>query len=229
MKEEIEEIKKERNGEMMAFPWMGIILLLIAILGFCSFGRVSLLIKLVCVTLVGGWYNLLLLGIAIYGIFLIVQHQPIHFLKEKYMWIYIILFCLLLLSHIDILENMTNIDTKNFKFVEDTQFVVENYVDNILSLWEIGNPNLTSNLGGGVLAALCSSILVSFLTDTWAIVALILIILFGIWTFIRVPIKKKFKKVENEEEETSVELTEDKEQEEELQTEEQEEQKEEEE
>lgn len=188
------EIKKENDYGRTSFSWMGVILLLFSILGYCSFGRVSLLIKLVCATLVGNWYNLLLLGIAIYGVFLIVQNQRIHFFKEKYMWIYGIVFSLLLLSHINVLKSMNSIDVNHFSFVEDTRFVVENYVDNIFSLWDVGSPNLSSNLGGGVLSALLSSILVSIFTATWATVILIVVIIFAFWTFIRIPIKKKFKK-----------------------------------
>lgn len=196
-----EEVKKEVNQEREEFPWFGILLLIIAILGYCYFGRVSLLIKLVCATLVGDWYNLLLLAIAIYGIFLIVQHQPIHFLSEKYVKIYIIILSLLLLSHISVLKNMSTVDTDHFSFVEDTRLVVENYVDNIFNSWEAGHSNLPSHLGGGVLACLLASILVSALTATWASVLLIIVILFTLWTVIRVPIQKKFKKEQEESEE----------------------------
>ncbi len=59
------EIMKENDYVRVSFPWIGVILLSFSILGYCSFGRVSLLIKLVCATLVGDWYNLLLLVVAI--------------------------------------------------------------------------------------------------------------------------------------------------------------------
>ena len=53
------------------------------------------------------------------------------------MWVYGIIFCLLILSHISVLKDMNSIDTNHFSFAEDTRFVVENYVDNIFSLWDV--------------------------------------------------------------------------------------------
>ncbi len=122
------------------------------------------------------------------------------------MWVYGIIFCLLILSHISVLKDMNSIDTNHFSFAEDTRFVVENYVDNIFSLWDVGSPNLSSNLGGGLLSALLSSILVSIFTATWATVILIVVILTVFWSFIRIPIKRKLKKEKEVQKEAEIEI-----------------------
>lgn len=187
------KIKDEKEEIESFYALLGFLLLIIAFLGGCFFGKVSLFIKMIVAFVVGDWYPIFLFMLLMYGIYLIVVRRPIDFFLEKYIGIYAIVISVLIISQIPFIKNMSSIDIEHFKLIEDTQLVVYRTINNIFNLWELEIFTLNFNLGGGVLAAFFSSLLVCFFTSKGAIAVAIAVIVFSLGTYILSFIKEKKK------------------------------------
>ena len=153
----------------------GILLILIAIIGFCPFGRVSDVIKGFSAFLVGAWWALLLVLVGIAGIFMIIRRKFPNFFTVKLIGLYIIILAILMISHSGYIKNLSSdtLDVNNFKIIENGQTVVVETVNNMLDFATHHGPIQ----GGGIIGAVFASIFVGLLTlDGMVVVAVTLII-----------------------------------------------------
>ena len=118
---------------------MGLALIIITILGFGRFGPVGEAISAFGAFLVGVWYNVLLLGVMITGIYMVIKREKPDFLTSKLIGIYILAIGILIFSHIGYIE-------KNE--LELAQIFKET-IDNFMA-----STKVISNIqGGGILGA----------------------------------------------------------------------------
>ena len=118
---------------------MGLALIIISILGFGRFGLVGEAISAFGAFLVGVWYNVLLLGVMITGIYMVIKREKPDFLTSKLIGIYILAIGILIFSHIGYIE-------KNE--LELAQIFKET-IDNFMA-----STKVISNIqGGGILGA----------------------------------------------------------------------------
>ena len=87
--------RKKRKNEGKKKPsyqieLMGLVLIIISILGFGRFGPVGEAISAFGAFLVGVWYNVLLLGVMITGIYMVIKREKPDFLTSKLIGIYIL-------------------------------------------------------------------------------------------------------------------------------------------
>lgn len=153
----------------------GILLILITIIGFCPFGKVSNVIKGFAAFLFGSWWALLLVFVGIAGIFMIIRRKFPNMFTVKLIGLYIIIIAVLMLSHAGYIRNLASdtLDINNFKIIENGQTVIVETVNNMLSFATEHGPIQ----GGGIIGAFFASILVGLLTlDGMVVVAITLII-----------------------------------------------------
>lgn len=129
----------------------GIILILIAIIGFGSsymnMGIVGKFISAFAVFLVGTWYNILLLAVLITGIYIMVKRKWPVFFTSRLVGLYIFSIGILIFSHINYILDS---DTTSMEVIKET-------INNFLSAI-----NSTATIqGGGILGALFAALFVT--------------------------------------------------------------------
>ena len=145
----------------------GFFLLIAAIVGCCPFGPVADVIKGFSSFLVGTWWAVLLVFVAICGIYMIIKREKPNFLDAKFLGLYIMLIAILILSHTAYLKVLEEIDVNKFDIVDDTWLVMEETVNSVMAFVKSDSGALIpamKNLGGGVIGALFSGIFVALLT-----------------------------------------------------------------
>lgn len=145
----------------------GFFLLIIAIVGCCPFGPVADVIKGFAAFLVGTWWAVLLVFVAICGIYMIIKREKPNFLDAKFFGLYIMVLSILILSHTAYIKVIEEIDVNKFNIVDDTVLVLEKTVNSIMAFVKEDSSALLptmKNLGGGVIGALFSGIFVALLT-----------------------------------------------------------------
>ena len=140
-KKKRKETKKEKSGYQVEL--FGLLLVLIAIIGFIpNTGIVGNFISSFAIFLVGTWYNIILICLSIVGIYMMIKRDKPDFFTSKLIGFYIFLIGILILSHINYIQNT---DLKGFEIITET---VNNFM--------LANTNKT-NLGGGIIGALFST------------------------------------------------------------------------
>ena len=140
-KKKRKEVKKEKSGYQVEL--VGLLLVLIAIIGFIpNTGIVGNFISSFAIFLVGTWYNIILIAISVIGIYMMIKRDKPDFFTSKLIGLYIFILGILVLSHINYIENT---DLKGFEIITET---VNNFM--------LANTNKT-NLGGGIIGALFST------------------------------------------------------------------------
>ena len=128
----------------------GIILLLIAVIGFgnayMNMGIVGKFISSFAAFLVGTWYNVLLLGVLITGIYIIIKRKWPVFFTSRLVGLYLIFIGILIFSH---LNYLTNNDLNSGDVIKET-------INNFLAF----SSGTAIIQGGGMLGALIASLFV---------------------------------------------------------------------
>ncbi len=183
-KKQKKKAKEEKSTNLSELKGFGLVL--IAIIGCCPFGIVADIIKGFAAFLVGTWWAILLVVVGICGIFMIIRRERPDFLNVKFLGLYIMLICALILSHTAYLNHLENIDVKHFQLVKDTTTVVSETIDSVMHFVKSeGNTLISSmsNLGGGVIGAIFSSLFVALLTLDGTIVVSIALMICGFIMF----------------------------------------------
>ncbi len=186
-KKKRKETNKEKTTNLSELKGFG--LLLIAIVGCCPFGPVADIIKGFAAFLVGVWWSVLLVFVGICGIFMIIKRARPDFLSMKFLGLYILLLAILILSHTAYLNELTKlkkVDVENFQLMKDTTVVVTETVDSIMGFIKSDANTLissASNLGGGLIGAIFSSIFVALLTLNGTVVVSIFLVICGFMMF----------------------------------------------
>lgn len=151
--------KKQKTNYQAELKGIGLIL--IAIIGFGRFGMVGKLISAFAVFLVGTWFNVLLLGVLIVGIYMMIKRDKPDFFTSKLMGLYIFVIGLLVFSHLDYIINN---DLKDFEMIKET---INNFMASTKTIMNVQ--------GGGVIGAIFSWMFVKMFDTngtkivTWAL------------------------------------------------------------
>ena len=185
--------KKKKNSESKnpnnLAELKGFVILILAIVGCCPFGPVADIIKGFASFLVGTWWAVLLLFVAVCGIYMIIKREKPNFLDIKFLGLYIMLLAILVLSHTSYLNTIESIDVNKFNIIDDTMLVVEETVKSVMNFVQSDSGALIpamKNLGGGIIGAIFSGIFVALLTlngtyfVSWALVVMGFILFTGI-------------------------------------------------
>ena len=136
--------KTDKNNYQVELK--GLLLILVAIIGFGRFGIVGRLISAFGAFLVGTWYNILLLAILIVGGYMMVKREKPNFFTSKLVGLYVFVIGILVFSHLDyIIQN----DLKDFEIIKET---INNFMASTKKIMNIQ--------GGGVIGAIFSILFV---------------------------------------------------------------------
>ena len=138
------EEKKTNKGYQVELT--GLLLILIAIIGFGQFGIVGELITSFAAFLVGTWYNILMALVFIVGIYMMIKREKPDFFTSKLFGLYIFAIGVLIFSHISYVEQN---QLKGFEIIKET---INNF---------IASTQVISNIqGGGIVGSLFSVLFV---------------------------------------------------------------------
>jgi len=138
------EEKKKDTGYQIEL--VGILLILVAIIGFGRFAIVGKGISSFAAFLVGSWFNAFLVVILIIGGYMIVTRKKPEYLTSKLVGLYIIAIGVLIFSHMGYIKNC---GVKDFKLFEAT---INNLMESI--------NNMSNIQGGGIIGAVFSFLFV---------------------------------------------------------------------
>ncbi len=154
----------KKNDSIAAEAW-GVILILIAIMGFGGFGPVGQIIKGFAIFLMGTWYTISLLASFVVGCYLVVKRKFPAFFTLRLIGIYLVILTILVYSH------MTYAIEANLEGNAILQSTIDNYM-------AAGFLNYTANSGGGIVGGIFTILLTSaFAFDGTKIVLVILLIM----------------------------------------------------
>ena len=157
---------------------IGLIVVLIAIIGFCGYGIVGDLIRGFGVFLAGAWYQIILIGMFVCGIYMMVKRELPNFWTSRLIGLYLIFLSILLFSHLSYVTSLS-----------DGIDIFKETLDNFM----ISLKSIDSVDGGGMIGALFSFIFVKLLTVRGAQVVSASLIVFGIILLFNVSIVESFK------------------------------------
>lgn len=137
---------KKNNKNNYQMELKGILLVIIALLGFGSFGVAGKLISAFAAFLVGTWYNILLTAVFVAGGYIIVKREKPNFFTSKLVGIYVFIIGILIFSHLDyIVQN----NLKDFDIIKET---INNFMASTKTMMNIQ--------GGGIIGSLSSILFV---------------------------------------------------------------------
>lgn len=181
--------KKKRNDDnkkpkAYQYELDGLLLILIAVIGFGRYAIIGDLIGNFAVFLVGVYAEVLLFFVMILGIYMIVKRERPNLYKTRLLGLYIIAFTLIMLAHTKFVPNG---DFKIFDVIKET-------VDIFLEAVSKGEYPET---GGGIIGAIFYSIFVKLISTTGTKIAAFVMITSGIIIFTESSIVDLYKKFTN--------------------------------
>lgn len=154
----------KKNDSIAAEVW-GVLLILIAIMGFGGFGPVGQIIRGFAIFLMGTWYTIALLSSFAVGCYLVVKRKFPAFFTVRLVGIYLVILTVLVYSH------MSYALEANLQGNAILQSTIDNYM-------AAGFLNYTANSGGGIIGGIFTILLTSaFAFDGTKIVLVILLIM----------------------------------------------------
>ena len=179
-KKKRKETKKASSGYQVEL--VGILLILIAIIGICEFGIVGNFIKCFSAFLVGEFYNALLAGVAIIGMYMIVKREKPNFFTSNLIGLYILILAVLIIYHVNYVKEF------NLEGIE----ILKETINNLMAFSEGAKI-----YGGGILGALFSIAFVKLFSIEGTRVVSIVLIVCGFIMFTGLSIYDMIKAVNN--------------------------------
>lgn len=159
-KKKRKEEKKASNGYQIEL--VGLLLILIAIIGVCEFGIVGNFTKCFAAFLVGEWYNVLLILVAIIGIYMMIKRDKPNFFVSNLVGLYILILAVLIIYHINYVKEF------NLESVE----IFKETINNLMAF-----SSGAKIYGGGILGAIFSFVCVKlFSLEGTRVVCIVLMI-----------------------------------------------------
>lgn len=93
--------KEEKQVKTYSVELNGLLLILISLIGLFKFGIVGTFLKSVAAFLVGKWFAILFVVLAINGLYMIIKRKKPSLLNSNLIGLYILILALLVLSHLD--------------------------------------------------------------------------------------------------------------------------------
>lgn len=156
----------KKNESYTAELW-GVLLILIAIMGFGSFGPVGNVIKGFAIFLMGTWYVIALLACLVVGAYLIVKRKNPNYFAIRLVGIYMIILALLVYSH---MEYAIKEELVGEAIIKAT---LDNFMDN-------GLVTYTANSGGGIIGGIFTIVFTKCFAFEGTRIVLIVIGLLGL-------------------------------------------------
>lgn len=176
-KKKRKEPEKKETGYQLELVGVGLIVL--AIIGCIpGTGIVGNFVRNFAMFLVGPWYGILLLALITVGIYMIIKRDKPDFFTSKLVGLYIFIVGILLLSHINYLEDT---DLKGWDVVTET-------INSFMS----SSKNM-ANMGGGILGAFFSFVFVSLFEIKGTKIIIWLLLICGVVMFTGVSIHDAIK------------------------------------
>lgn len=138
-KKKTSKSSNKKNESYAAELW-GVLLILIAVMGFGGFGPVGNVIKGFAIFLMGTWYAIVLLACLMTGAYMLVKRKTPKYFTIRLIGLYMILAALLVYSH---MEYALDAKLKGAEIISNT---IDNFMD-------AGIINYTTNSGGGIIGA----------------------------------------------------------------------------
>lgn len=156
----------KKNDSYAAEIW-GIVLILIAIIGFGEFGPVGHFIKGFAIFLTGSWYFIPFVACLIVGCYFMVKRKPPKFLTIRLLGIYLVILALLVYSH---MQYAIEANLEGQAIIETT---INNFMDG-------GVLNYTVNSGGGIIGGIFTVLFTSAVAFEGTRIVLVIILVLGI-------------------------------------------------
>jgi S-DNA-T family DNA segregation ATPase FtsK/SpoIIIE len=180
-KKKRKEEKKPNKGYQVELT--GLLLILIAIIGFGQFGIVGELITAFSAFLVGTWYNVLLVAVFIVGVYMMIKREKPDFFTSKLFGIYIFMIGILIFSHISYVEQN---DLKGFEIIKET-------INNFMASTQV----ISNIQGGGILGSLFSVLFVKLFDIKGTRIVVWAILICGLVMFTGVSIIDMIRAIKN--------------------------------
>lgn len=156
-----------KKNESYAAELWGVILILIAIMGFGSFGPVGNVIKGFAIFLMGTWYAVFLIACLAVGIYMIVKRKNPNYLTVRLIGIYMIILAFLVYSHIEYaIQN-------NLEGEAIIKATIDNFVDR-------GLVSYAANSGGGIIGGIFTILLTKCFAIEGTRIVIFVIAFFGL-------------------------------------------------
>ena len=166
--------KAEKETSPVSYELKGFIVILVALIGLAKFGPVGDFVKGIGAFLVGQWYAIFYILVAIIGIYMVVKGEKPKFFTSKLICLYILILAVLVLSHLDYAE------FKGFEMITKT-------FDNLCAYFE--SPDTINLNGGGILGAIFCAISIALFAKEGATVISWILVVAGIILFTGLSIK----------------------------------------
>lgn len=175
--------KKEENTKSFQYSveLNGLLLILIGVIGFGTFGPVGKIIKNFAIFLMGSWYVVALLGVLLIGIYMIFKRKMPNLFSNRIIGFYFLLIAVLMFSH---LEYAIANELKG-------KVIITTTIDNFMG----ATSHLNSNVGGGIIGALFIVLFTSLFDITGAKITIGVLIVFGFILLFDITIADIFKKI----------------------------------
>lgn len=177
--------KKKKDEATKSFQYSvelnGLLLILIGLIGFGTFGPVGRLIKNFAIFLMGSWYVIILLSVLILGIIMIIRRKLPKMYSTRLIGLYFLIIAILMFSH---LEYAIANELKGKAILSTT-------VDNFMG----ATNSLNSNVGGGIIGALFIVLFTSLLDISGTKIVIVILMIFGLILLFDITIADIFKKI----------------------------------
>ncbi len=161
--------KKKKEETPKSFRYSvelnGLILVLIGLIGFGTFGPVGKIIKNFAIFLMGSWYAVILLVVLILGIYMLIKRKMPNFISNRMIGIYFLMLAILMFSH---LEYAIANELEGKAILQAT-------IDNFMG----ATNSLNSNVGGGIIGGLFIVAFTSLLDVTGTKISIVILAIFG--------------------------------------------------
>jgi len=165
-KKKTSKTSTKKNDSYAAELW-GVLLVLIAIMGFGGFGPVGNVIKGFAIFLMGTWYVVVLLACLLTGVYMLIKRKSPKYFTIRLIGIYMIIIAALVYSHMEyaVKENLDGVK------------IISNTIDTFM---DAGIINYTANSGGGIIGAVFTVALTKCFAFDGTKIVLIVVALLGI-------------------------------------------------
>ncbi len=161
--------KQEKKSLNISVDIIALFLIIIGFVGLGSFGIVGTAIKKVAMFMLGEWWFVILLTILIMGSYMIIKRKLPEFFTSKLLGFYIITIVILVLAHFSFINNYAPKEILNA-----TLGNIKSRVDTMGNSSSILSSGLRSiNIGGGLVGAACSALLMMLFGKPGTIVVLV--------------------------------------------------------
>ena len=131
--------EEKKQGSDMQIVLVGLLLVLLAIIGFGGYGIVGRMIKAFSIFLCGTWYAIFLIGMLLVGGYMMWTRKKVKFYTSKLIGLYIIIIAILMFSHTSYIKDT---DLKDMEIINQT-------VNNFLAATKV----VADAEGGGIIGA----------------------------------------------------------------------------